>query len=303
MWSAVRVVLLVVVIMLAIMWLFEERLIFFPSRYPEGRWDLPQIARRQGVVIEDCYFQTSDGLKLHGWYCQGRTDDQTGQRDDGKSASLPGAVLLWFHGNAGNITDRYEQIPDLVGLPADVFIIDYRGYGRSEGRPSEAGLYLDAQAAWDYLTQQRGVGAERIVIFGKSVGGAPAIELATHVDAAGLIAESTFTSVRDMAAQLYPFLPRFMLRTKMDSLSRIGQVRCPKLFIHGPADEIVPYGLGRKLFDAASEPKAFLDVPGAGHNETHLVAGPAYTQRFRQFLAQCLASGVQPSAERANDPR
>jgi len=279
MWSMVRIVLLVVIIMLAIIVLFEDRFIFFPSRYPEGRWDSPELAQRNGVLIEDCYFTTADGHKLHGWYCAGR---DAGDR--------PRGVLLWCHGNAGNLTDRYEQILDLVGLPADVFIFDYRGYGRSEGHPSEEGIYRDAQAAWDYLTQQRGIPANRIVLFGKSLGGVPAIELATHVQPAGLIAESTFTSVRDMAARYYPFLPAFLLHNKMNSLSRIGSVHCPKLFIHGPSDEVVPYELGRKLFDAATEPKDFLDVPHAGHNETYIVAGRTYTQRFRQFLSQCLTA-------------
>jgi hypothetical protein len=197
-------------------------------------------------------------------------------------------VLLFFHGNAGNVAYRYDLLRRLVTIPAQVLAVDYRGYGRSEGMPSEAGLYRDARAAWEFLSAARGVPAERIVIFGKSLGGAPAVDLASQVAPAGLVVQSSFTSIPDIAATLMPLIPRALIRTRMDSLAKIATVRCPKLFIHGSADEIVAYAMGRRLFDAAPGPKRFFDVPGASHNETHVVGGEAYLGALRDFVSECL---------------
>jgi fermentation-respiration switch protein FrsA (DUF1100 family) len=172
----------------------------------------------------------------------------------------------------------------MMELPVQVFIIDYRGYGKSEGKPTERGLYLDARAAWDYLINERRVAPERIVVFGKSLGGVPAIDLASQVTPAGLIVQSSFTSAGDMAAEILPFLPRVLLQTKMDSLGKIQQVRCPKLFIHSRADEIVPYELGRRLYEAAPEPKEFYEVKGSPHNSTYVVGGKPYFEALRNFV-------------------
>jgi fermentation-respiration switch protein FrsA (DUF1100 family) len=148
-------------------------------------------------------------------------------------------------------------------------------------------LYRDARAAWDLLTGARGVPAQRIVVFGESLGCAPAIDLAAQVVPAGLVVQSGFTSIPDMVAALLPFVPRTLIRTRLDSLGRIRRVRCPKLFIHSPADEVVPYGLGRRLYEAALEPKRFHEVPGAPHNETHRVGGEAYWEALRSFVSSC----------------
>jgi fermentation-respiration switch protein FrsA (DUF1100 family) len=250
---------------------FEDHLIFFPTKYPDGFWGINGDALREGVVVEDCFFQTEDGLTLHGWHAA-------------RGRARAGLVLLWFHGNAGNLSYRFDMMMRLLELPVSIFIIDYRGYGRSEGRPSEKGIYMDARAAWDYLIRERGLLANQIVIFGKSLGGAAAIDLATRVGAAGLIVQSSFTSTKDMAARLLPFLPARLLRTKMDSISKIGRVTCPKLFIHSRADEIVPFDLGWRLFEAASEPKRFYEVVGAPHNSTYIVGGRGYIDALGRFL-------------------
>lgn len=257
--------------------LFEEQLIYFPARYPDGFREIEAIRAvdPEAPRVEDCFFTASDSVRLHGWYCAPRD----------ASARV---ALLFFHGNAGNLAYRYDMLRRLVRLPADVFIIDYRGYGRSEGTPSEEGLYRDARAAWDHLTVARGVAPDRIVLFGKSLGGAPAIDLASQIIPAGLIVQSSFTSLGDMASSLLPFIPRALIRTRLDSLSRIGSVRCPKLFIHSPADEVVPYALGRRLFEAAPDPKRFHEVPGAPHNETYLVGGETYFDTLREFLRECV---------------
>lgn len=251
---------------------FERNMIFYPTS--TGRWDLERLPRPAGApaaLIEDVFFEADDGVKLHGWYA---TDPNAATE----------RVLLYFHGNAGNLSDRYEFVLGLLTLPARVFVIDYRGYGRSEGSPSEAGLYRDAEAAWRYLTTQRGHVPEDVVLFGKSLGGAPATYLAEKVPAAGLIAQSTFTSIPDVAGFHFPIVPRFLISTKMASVRRIEKAKMPKLIVHSPADEVIPFKLGRRLYEAAAPPKHFLEIPGAGHNETALVGGDLYWDGMREFV-------------------
>ena len=284
-WLLARIMLLLVAGVVIFVMVFEDKLIYFPSKYPDGFWEVNDIAAREGEVIpkvEDCFFETTDGVRLHGWYCAPH------RKAGGSLVPVESQmVLLWFHGNAGNITYRYEMIRKMMELPAQVFIIDYRGYGKSGGHPTEQGLYLDARAAWDYLTNGRGVPAQRIIVFGKSLGGAPAIDLASQVEPAGLIVQSSFSSAGDMAAVVLPFLPRVLLHTKMDSVSKLDRVRCQKLFIHSRADEVVPYELGRRLYEAAREPKQFYEVQGAPHNSTDIVGGKQYFEALRNFVASC----------------
>jgi hypothetical protein len=262
--------------------LFEDSFIYFPAKYPAGAWERAEPRAREGEIVarvEDVQLAATDGVRLHGWYC-------TPQIGRGGALEPVAAkqTLLFLHGNAGNISHRYEIIEDFVKLPVNVFMIDYRGYGKSEGRPSEQGLYRDARAAWDHLTTTRKIPASQIVIFGESLGGAVAIDLARETNACGLIVQSSFTSIADMAAELMPFVPSFMLSTKMDSLSKITDVACPKLFIHSQADEIVPYQLGRRLFDAAHAPKQFYEVKGASHNLMFEIGGAAYYEALRNFI-------------------
>ena len=274
-------------IIILLMALFERSLIFFPTRYPDGFWDVDAVASGTGCIVEDCFFDTDDGVRLHGWWSRRAAG---GENDP---------VVLFFHGNAGNLSHRADFLIELSNrLPAQVVAVGYRGYGRSEGRPSEAGLYKDARAAWRYLLTERGVAADRVVIFGKSLGGAVAVDLAMDVSPAGLIVESSFTSVPAMAGKHYPFVPKFLIRTRMDSAAKIGQVTCPKLFVHSRADRVVPYALGRELFDAAPEPKTFYEVIGAGHNETWLVGGSAYIEALRKFVAAC----TKPASEKPGRP-
>ena len=288
-----RIVLLVVIGFFAFVMLFEDRFIYFPSRYPEGMWDVASLrgasAGENSPKVEDVWMTTADGVRIHGWYCT----PQEGAGEQSSTAST-GMTLLWFHGNAGNLSHRYAMVRELIKLPAAVFIIDYRGYGRSEGSPSEAGLYLDARAAWNHLTNERRIPASKIVIFGDSLGAAVAIDLATEVEAGGLIVQSGFTSIADMAAEVMPFVPGFIIRTKMDSLGKIPRVHGPKLFIHSPVDEMVPYHMGRRLFDAAREPKQFYEVANASHNEMESIGGRAYFDAIGNFVRSCAAA---PGAE------
>jgi len=253
--------------------LFEKSLIFFPASDPSP---LQTAGTVGGCSFTDYIFSTEDGLNLHGrWFHPDpAAEDDVPERK----------VVLFFHGNAGNLSGRTEMMVSLVSLGVEILIIDYRGYGHSEGRPSEEGIYRDARAAWEFLTVEHGIDADRVIVFGKSLGGAVAIDLASRVKPAGLIVQSSFTSVPDMAARHYPFVPAFALRTKMDSLSKISSVGCPKLFIHSTHDEIVPYELGRRLFDAAGPPKTFFEVVGAGHNQMLALAGSRYLETVGDFF-------------------
>ena len=284
-WRLARIILLLVTGLAGFIMAFEDKFIYFPAKYPDGFWEVESIPAREGEVIpkiEDCQFETSDGVRLHGWFCTPL------RKAGGVLEPVPAEmVLLWFHGNAGNISYRYDMIRAMMPLPVQVFIIDYRGYGKSEGKPTEQGLYLDARAAWDFLIGERRVPPSRIIIFGKSLGGAPAIDLASKVTPAGLIVQSSFTSAADMAASVLPFLPRVLLHTKMDSRSKISAVHCPKLFIHSRADEVIPFELGRRLYEAAPEPKQFYEVEGAPHNSTYLVGGKRYFDALRRFIEAC----------------
>ena len=282
-WRIARISMLLGACLLGYVMLFEDSFIYFPSKYPEGIWERAEPRARVGQIvaqIEDVQLTAADGVRLHGWYCTPLVGGAGGTLEGVETR----ATLLYLHGNGGNISHRRDFIEELVRLPVNVLIIDYRGYGKSEGRPSEEGLYMDARAAWDYLTTTRATPAAEIVIFGKSLGGAVAIDLATKVEACGLVVQSSFTSIADMAGEVLPFVPRFVIRTKMDSLSKIAAVTCPKLFIHSQADEIIPYRLGRRLFDAASAPKQFYEVKDAPHNLTNTIGGAPYYEALRAFI-------------------
>ncbi|HJR08814.1 MAG TPA: alpha/beta hydrolase [Pyrinomonadaceae bacterium] len=292
-WRMARICALLCVGLAGYVMLFEDSFIYFPAKYPEGIWtrEQPRRAREGEIVprVEDVQLAASDGVKLHGWFCT----PVVGRAGGTLESVETNRTLLFLHGNAGNISHRYDIIEGLVKLPVNVFIVDYRGYGKSEGSPSEQGLYADARAAWDYLTTARGIPSANIVIFGESLGGAVAIDLASKVQACGLIVQSSFTSIADMAAEVLPMVPRFMIRTKMDSLSKIADVSCPKLFVHSEADDIIPYKLGRRLFDAAHAPKQFYDIKNAPHNLTFDLGGAAFYEELRNFINTSCVSEVQ----------
>jgi uncharacterized protein len=238
---------LLVAIVGLLMW-FEESLIFFPSPYPAGEWNPPDLAP------EDAWFTAADGAKLHGWYVR---------------CDKPRAFVLFCHGNAGNITHRIDALRALHDdVRASVLIFDYRGYGRSEGTPSGAGVLADARAARRWLAECESIDERQIVLLGESIGGAVAVDLAAADGARALVLQSTFTSIPDMAGIHYPWLPLgFLIRTRLDSLSKIGNYHGPLLFSQGDADTIVPFENGRKLFAAANQPKQFIRLPGRDHND------------------------------------
>jgi len=252
----------VYVLILIAVYLFQGRLVFFPDRAMVGD---PGGA---GLDYEEVWLR-SGGKRIHGWFIP---------------AEAPRATVLFFHGNAGNISHRMDSIKLFHDLRLSVFIFDYRGYGRSEGKPGERATYHDARAAWDYLVEERGVRPDQIVLFGRSLGGALAIELATVTDPMALIVESCFTSAADMGARVYPWLPiRLVRRIRYNSLNRVGEIDAPKLFVHSIDDEVVPFGMGKRLYGRAQPPKQFLKIRG-GHQDGFLVSGRLYTDTIAEFL-------------------
>lgn len=263
----------------ALVMLFEEKFIYFPSPYAEDTY----AEGGRDATVEECYFTTSDGLRLHGRFY---------------SHDAPAATILLFHGNAGNLSHRHALCRAYRDLGYNVFIPDYRGYGRSEGEPSESGLFLDAEAAYDFIRSRDG-GKTPVVLFGSSLGGAVAVDLATRRDAAALVLESTFTSAADVAALHYSFLPvRMLLRTKFDSARKIRGIGLPALFIHGDEDTIVPVSLGRALFDAAPGPKEFVTIRGAGHNDLQYRGGREYLEAIDRFIRSRVAGGTAGGGDR-----
>ena len=245
----------------------ENAIIYQPIKYPNGLWDTSNMP----LPIADVWFKAEDGVKLHGWYIPSE-----------------GAVgtLLFFHGNAGNITHRLENVFFLHHLKLNVFIFDYRGFGRSEGDPDEEGIQLDAQAAYDTALAQPGVSPSSLFIFGRSLGGPFASYTASKNPAAGLILESTFTNAVDMADKMIPFIPGWTISAELNTQEHVANLKMPKLFIHGTGDTLIPYTLGRELYKNAAEPKEFYSIVGAGHNNTFQVGGEKYFDTIKEFVVR-----------------
>lgn len=249
---------------LALLYATQDRLLYFPTR------PLEATPRKIGLPFAEVSLRTADGETLHGWFVP---------------AAPGGATLLFFHGNAGNISHRLDSLRIFHDLGLNVFIFDYRGYGQSSGRPSEEGTYRDAEAAWRYLTEVRHLAPQEIVLFGRSLGGSVAAWLAIRTVPRALILESTPTSVPDLAADLYPWLPaRWLSRFRYDALAALQKARCPILLIHSPEDEIIPFAHAEQLFAAAAAPKQLLRIRG-DHNGGFLLSGPLYRNGLRDFLA------------------
>ena len=250
------------------MLILDRMTIYFPER------SLAATPDGVGLAYEDVHLTAADGVRLHGWHIPGESN----------------VTLLWFHGNSGNISHRLDNVLALNRiLGVGVFILDYRGYGLSEGRPSEKGLYLDAEAALEYATTELGLDAERdVVLFGRSLGAGVAVEMATRHRVRGVIIESGFTSVRGMAKRADSPLPAFLilplLEARYDSISKIGRIQSPVLVLHGDRDDIVPFEMAEELFAAAPEPKRFYPIRGASHNDTYAAGGESYFDALREFV-------------------
>lgn len=247
--------------------LLENRFIYFPPRYPEGFEVGPESL---GLKVTDVWLTTEDEVRLNGRFTPATTSPK---------------LLLWFHGNAENVGMGIDRMSGFAALGVGVLEVDYRGYGKSAGKPNEEGLNRDADAAYRYLVEVRRLRPEDIVIYGHSLGGAVAVALAARRPCGGLIVESSFTSIRDMARRMFRIpLVEYIPRSRFDSARQIAGVRAPVLIIHGTDDDVVPFSMGRRLFEAAREPKAFFPVEGAGHDDPYLVGGKRYLDRIDEFV-------------------
>jgi uncharacterized protein len=253
-------------VLVTFMWLRQESMLFLPHIPSREHMATPDEA---GLRYEALRIPTADGEELDAWFIPAREER---------------AVLLFFHGNAGNISHRLDSLRMFHGLGLSVLIVDYRGYGQSTGRPSEQGTYEDARTAWRHLVEERGVPAERIVLFGRSLGGAVATWLATQHRPAGLIVESTFRSVPDLAAELYWFLPvRQLARLEFPAEELMREVEAPVLVVHSREDEIIPFHHGEALHAAAARPKPLLELRG-GHNTGFLLSERVYLEGLDAYL-------------------
>lgn len=255
------------VLLAVLLYVFQGHFVYYPFK------SVDFTPAAIGLDYEDVSLDIDEKISIHGWYIPHEN---------------PRATLLFLHGNGGNISHRLESIRIFHELGLSVFIIDYEGYGKSTGKPSEKATYHDAMTAWRYLVNERSIPQNEIVLFGRSLGGAVAVWLATQQPVAAVILESTFTSVVDMGKHYYPYLPvKLLARYRYSSGKRIREINCPLLVIHSPDDEIVPYYLGKKLFELAGEPKTFLAIRG-GHNEGFLLSGTDYTAGLDRFLERYL---------------
>ncbi len=258
----------------------EKGVVFFPDPHLEATpqdWGMTDY--------EDVYFEADDGVRLHGWYV---------------NAPDERAVLLWFHGNAGNISHRLENLKllrDALHIP--IFIFDYREYGLSEGQISKEGTFKDARGAFRYLTVERGVAGKKILIFGRSLGTALAAYLASMHRCLGVVLEAAFTSTDDMMELYFPYgFPGEPSSTKYDTLSLIDKIGAPVLYIHGEYDFTIPISMAKKLFEKTRAPKKFFVVKGADHNSTYVVGGDRYFKVLREFLTFCLNLGAGLDCDR-----
>jgi fermentation-respiration switch protein FrsA (DUF1100 family) len=246
--------------------LLDQFFVYHPHPWEDRNW-----SRVSGLPLEDIWFASADGTRLFGWYVE---------------AAAASPVLLWCHGNAGNIINRLENLRELYRLGLSVFLFDYRGYGRSQGRPTEEGLYQDARGAYEYITRGRRIPPERLVIFGRSLGAAVAGEVAVSRPASCLILESCFPSIEAVAKYHYYGIPlHWLLGASFRLSDRLPKLSLPKLFVHGDRDEIIPLPLGEETFHACPPPKDFYVVKGADHNDVPFVGGRRYYARLRAFIS------------------
>ncbi len=265
----------VLVVLIAVVFLFlylryiERRSLYIPFR------EIDETPASAGLSFQDLYLNAVDGVSLNAWFIPAK--DTPRMPEEGR------LTLFYLHGNGGNLSHRIGKVAFFHELGMNVFIIDYRGYGKSTGVPSEEGLYVDARCGYEYLINTLKVPAEDIVVFGESLGAAVAIQLASEVKLRALILEGAFTSVAEMSRRVYPLLPTVYLRTRYDSVSKINNITAPKFFIHSRNDEVVPYDMGLRLFKESQEPKTFFEIHG-GHNEAFFSWQNQIREKIIRFL-------------------
>jgi len=265
------VLLYVVVVVLA--WKYQDRMAF-----PAPRSALPAPATLGIPDGERVMVTAADGVELHGWYLPPRPRPPAGKLAGG---------LVWFYGNMETIEGIAPILRALRPPTIGVLALDYRGYGSSGGEPTEGGIYLDAEAAWDFLRSRPEIDSTRIAVYGRSIGSAVALYLATEHSVRAVVLDSPFTSGREMAEEHYPFLPTSLIRLSLDNLNRASRLTVPLLVFHGTEDRIAPIRMGRAVA-AAGHAEDLVEIEGAGHNDTYTVGGVEYVRRFHEFLDRAL---------------
>ncbi len=249
----------------------EKRLIFYPAAA------LEVTPRALGLPFDEVLLEVEPGVRIHGWFIKAATEPSV-------------ATILLSHGNAGNIADRLDRVLRLRELGADFFLYDYRGYGRSTGSPDEEGTYRDGRAAYAYLVGSRGIDPGHIVLMGESLGCAISIQLALEHKARGLVLEAPFASIAHMANAVFPFLPLGpFIQTRYENLKKVPRLKMPLLVVQGTQDEVIPVAQGRMVFDAAPEPKRYLAIEGAHHNDVYLQGGEVYRRALGEFITRAEA--------------
>ena len=252
------------IILIALMFIFQSNLVYFPST------DVDVNPKNVGLEYESIIFEADDKTKLHAWYIQ---------KKDAKT------TLLFLHGNGGNISHRLDSIKFFNSLGMNVFIFDYRGYGNSEGSASEQNTYDDAKSAWDYLLKNKSIKDENVIIFGRSLGGAIAAKLGSELKPKAIILESTFTTVKEFASDVYPFLPGFLIHFKYETTKHLKDINYPILIVHSEDDNIIPFKHGEAIFKNANEPKTFVKIRG-NHNYGFVESKHIYVPALRNFLQE-----------------
>src|SRR5688572_31185218 len=264
-WNVLISLVLAYAAVVLLVFLFQSRLVY----YPEVGREVAATPKTYGLAFEPAEIRTADGETLQAWWVP---------------AENARGVVLFFHGNAGNISHRLDYLLMFNRLRYTTLIVDYRGYGKSTGSPSEEGTYRDAEAAWEYLRHARLAQPQDVVIAGESLGGAVGTWLAAKVKPRAVLLFSTFTSVNDLGAQVYWFLPVMLLsRIGYDNVDNLKRIDAPVFIAHSPDDDVVPYSHGKKLFEAAREPKAFLELRG-GHNDGFIFTRQEWVAQVGAFL-------------------
>lgn len=253
------------IIILFFAFLLQSKMVYVPTR------ELYRTPKNIDLDYDEIRLITADGVNLSAWYIP---------------ASNSRGAVLFCHGNAGNISHRLDSIRIFHELDLDVLIFDYRGYGQSDGNPSEKGTYLDVQSSWDYLVKSKKIPPHKIILFGRSLGGAVATEMAIRNNAGVLIVESGFISVPALATRYFPFFPvRYISRFNYSTIDKVDKIGIPKLFIHSRDDDIIPYHHGKALYEKAAHPKDFLEIQG-DHNEGFLLSGNHYIEGLDNFISK-----------------
>jgi fermentation-respiration switch protein FrsA (DUF1100 family) len=273
----IGVLLITYLVLAAVLYVIQPKLLYSPSR------EVSSTPAEIGLDFEDVVFKSSDEMDLNGWFIPAMNSKFT---------------ILFCHGNGGNISHRLDSIDIFHNLGLNCFIFDYHGYGKSLGKPSEEGTYVDAMAAYKWLTEEKKIPAGDIIIFGRSLGGPVAAQLAGKVEACAMVVESAFTSYVDIGREYYPYMPvKWFARFAYRTIDYIKKVHCPVMLIYSRNDEIVPYKFGLELYEAANEPKEFIEIFGS-HNDCFLASGEIYTEVWEKWLKLIIENRIQAASKK-----